>query len=159
MNKKALFPGTFDPFTNGHLDVVERSQKIFDRIVIVIVDNKQKKSFFTLQQREEMILQVIQDNLWENVEVIASSKMMYEICSEQDIYTIVRGIRDEEDFIYEKRIDYFNKTFDDRIETFFLVSNVVDSYTRSTHIRELLMYHQDVSKFVPDAINKYIEEL
>jgi pantetheine-phosphate adenylyltransferase len=150
MKRKAIFPGTFDPFTIGHYSLVKRSLGLVDEIVIAIGINEAKKSYFPLEKRIEMI-----ESLYRNdnrVSVRAYDKLTVDYAKEVDAGFIVRGIRSVNDFEYEKTIADMNRNIAG-IETFILFTEPELTHISSTIVRELLRFGHDVSQFIPEGMN------
>lgn len=150
MKRKAIFPGTFDPFTIGHYSLVKRSLGLVDEIVIAIGINDAKKSYFPLEKRIEMI-----ESLYRNdnrVYVRAYDKLTADYAKEVDAGFIVRGIRSVNDFEYEKTIADMNRNIAG-IETFILFTEPELTHISSTIVRELLRFGHDVSQFIPEGMN------
>ena len=150
MKRKAIFPGTFDPFTTGHYSLVKRSLELIDEIVIAIGKNDAKKSYFTLERRIEMI-----ESLYKNdprISVCTYDSLTVDFAKTIDANFIVRGIRSINDFEYEKTIADMNRKISG-IETFILFTEPELTHISSTIVRELLRFGHDVSEFVPDGMN------
>jgi len=146
MKKIALFPGTFDPFTIGHLSLIERGLKLVDEIVIAIGINPNKKTFYSLEQRMETISKLFQDN--PHVSVRSYTGITVDFAQEVGARFILRGIRSVNDFEYEKNIADVNRQLSG-IETFVLFTEPEHTHISSSIVRELLSYEKDVSMFIP----------
>ena len=156
--KVAIYPGTFDPVTRGHLDVIKRSAKIVDRLVIAVLRNSAKNPWFSFDERIHLIEKVIAD--LNNVEVTSFGGLTVDFCKEQGANIIVRGLRAITDFEYELQIAQINHRLDPNIDTMFLTTSVEYSYVSSSIVKEVASYNGDISSFVPDVIvsdiyNKY----
>lgn len=149
MNRKAVFPGTFDPFTIGHHSLVKRSLELVDEIVIAIGRNEAKKSYYTLEDRIEMIRLLYKDD--SRISVEAYDSLTVDFAKAVDADFIVRGIRSVNDFEYEKTIADMNRNISG-IETFVLFTEPELTHISSTIVRELLRFGYDVSQFVPDGL-------
>ncbi|WP_291725771.1 pantetheine-phosphate adenylyltransferase [Bernardetia sp.] len=143
----AIFPGSFDPFTKGHEDVVRRGLHLFDKIIISIGFNSQKKRFFELETMEKMIQETFKDE--DRIEVQTYSELTALFAKRNGARFILRGIRNTTDFEYETPISQANKHVDSDIETVFLITSPQYTFISSSIVRELYRYGQDVSKFVP----------
>lgn len=152
----ALFPGTFDPFTVGHASLVERGLLLMDEVVIAIGVNEAKKSFFPLQKRMEMIRELYADE--PRVRVESYNSLTIDFAQAIGANFMLRGIRSVNDFEYEKTIADMNRTLSG-IETFVLFTEPSLTHISSTLVRELLRYGHDVSAFIPEKINNYIQKL
>ena len=147
--KRALFPGSFDPFTVGHLDIVERGVKIFDEIVIVIGKNSEKNYMFSLEQRLAFINTCFEHNT--RISVAAYDGLTIDFCREIEAEFILRGVRNNGDFEFEKAIARTNRHLSD-IETVFLLTSAETSYISSSIVRELIRNNGDYSTFIPTKI-------
>ena len=154
MGKKALFTGSFDPLTNGHLDIIERASNMFDKLVVGVIMNPQKKSYFTLEEREKMIREVTAH--LPNVEVSHFSGLLADYVNENGFDVIVRGLRGTTDFEYELQITQTNHILNPEVETIFLTTNLQYSYLSSTVVKEIASYNGDISKFVPKELTNRI---
>jgi pantetheine-phosphate adenylyltransferase len=148
--KIAVFPGSFDPITIGHVDIVKRSIPLFDKIIVAIGVNTQKKYLFSLEKRTEWIKEVFKDN--PTIEVSSYSGLTINYCKEIGAQYLLRGIRSASDFEYEKTIAHLNHTMESEIETILMLSPPEYSSISSTIVREIILGKGDVSKFVPIEI-------
>lgn len=155
MKKKAIFPGTFDPFTIGHLSIVQRSLGFFDEIVIAIGNNISKKTFFPMEKRIEMVEKIFENE--PRVSVMGYESLTADFAKKINADVILRGIRTVADFEYERTIADANQHLTG-IETFLLFTETRYSFISSSVVRELLTYKKDVSRYVPKNIdiNKYL---
>lgn len=149
MKKKAIFPGTFDPFTIGHSSLVERSLNIVDEIVIAIGINEKKNSYFSLEHRIEMIENLYKDN--DRVSVASYNSLTVDFAQKIGSDLIIRGIRTINDFEYEKTIADMNRVMAG-VETIILFTEPELTHISSTIVRELLNFGHDVSKFIPQGM-------
>lgn len=149
MERIAVFPGSFDPFTIGHKAIVDKALPLFDKIIIAIGVNSEKNGFFTPEKRLNYISDIYKDN--PRIEVKTYSSLTVEFCKENNAKFIVRGLRNTTDFQYEKTIAQMNRQMS-RIETIFLVTPPEYGHISSSVVRELLTYKADVSEFVPKAL-------
>lgn len=148
---KILFPGSFDPFTNAHLDVVERLSKFEHELSIGIFVNSGKNSFFTEDERVEIIEQTLKDNNIE-AEVFVSRKLLAIECMERDITLIARGLRSIRDYEYEREMEFNNKYINPNLEYIYLNSSPAYNYVSSTVVRELMEYNENFSHLVPEGV-------
>lgn len=146
-----LFPGTFDPITNGHVDIINRSIYLFDKIIIGIGINTNKQPMFTIEQRIAYIQEIFKDE--EKIEVVAYEGLTINFAKSIQATSILRGIRTIADFEYEKAISDMNRVLEPSIETIFLACAAVHASTSSTLVRDLIKYNQSVDQFVPQAIS------
>lgn len=151
-----LFPGTFDPVTLGHTDIIDRALPLFDKIVIGIGRNINKAPMFSDQQRIDWLNEIYADN--ENVEAVLYDGLTVNCCNEIGAKFILRGIRYVNDFEYEKAIADMNRSLADNIETIFLTCLPQFTSVASTLVRDVLRNGGDVSKFLPKAVNKSIKK-
>lgn len=147
---KALFPGSFDPFTRGHLSIVERGMKFFDEVIIGIGINDSKKYYFSHEERLEMIEKLFENHA--NVHVKAFKGLTVNFCKELEADFILRGLRNGADFEYEKNIAFANEMLASNIQTVFLLTEQKYSAISSTILREILNNNGDVSEFVPSGM-------
>jgi pantetheine-phosphate adenylyltransferase len=147
MSKKAIYPGTFDPFTNGHLDVLERALTIFDHVDVVLAENSQKQTLFSVDERLDMVEKVVKELHGVNVDVLHEG-LLADYARQTGASTIVRGVRQVKDFEYEFQMSLLNRHLNAEVTTVFLMPNVKYTYIASSIIREVSMLGGDVSKFV-----------
>lgn len=159
MNKKiAIIPGSFDPITHGHLDIIKRSSKIFDEVIVAILINPDKKYFFTLNERLDMIDEIIKQEKLENVKVDSFSGLLVNYAKQVNSKIIVRGLRAVSDFEYEMQLTSMNKSLDDDIETFYMMTNTKYSFISSSIIKGVSGFGADLTKFVPDIVAVALEK-
>ena len=154
--KKAVYPGSFDPITFGHLDIITRSAKMVDELVIAVLRNSAKNSLFSLEERVNMIRELVKD--LPNVKVETFDGLLVEYMREIDATIIVRGLRAVTDFEYELQIGQMNHVLNEEAETIFLMTNLKYSYLSSSLVKEIASYGGDISKFVPEEIIDRIYE-
>ena len=151
MKKICVFPGSFDPITKGHEELVRRALPLFDKIIVAIGVNTQKQYLFPLEQRLDWLKEVFKD--MPNVEVDSFQNLTAEYCMKVNANFLLRGLRNASDFDYEKTISQINHIIGDGIETVFLISEPKYSHISSTIVREVIKGGGDVSKFLPDFIS------
>jgi len=154
--RKAIYAGTFDPITNGHVDVIERACEMFDKVYVVIAVNSKKVTLFNEIERMEMIVESLRHV--DNVEVILHHKLTVELAEEKGAIAMVRGIRAVSDFEYEFQIALMNRKLAPNIYTVFLTPHEKYTYLNSSIIREIARYDRDVSDFVPQNVAKRLKE-
>ena len=152
-DKIGLFTGSFDPMTLGHLDLIERASRLFDRLYVGIFFNHEKKGYFTIEQRKAMVTEAVAH--LSNVRVITSeAELAVEVARRYGVTSLVRGLRNSQDFLYESNMDYFNHQLAPELETIYLCAQPHYQALSSTRIRELLTFQQDVSAYVPESVIK-----
>ncbi len=157
MEKKAIYAGTFDPITNGHVDVIERACEMFDKVYVVIAVNSKKVTLFSEAERYEMISKSLEH--LKNVEVTIYHRLTVEIAEEKNAIAMVRGIRAVSDFEYEFQIALMNRKLSPNIYTVFLTPHEKYTYLNSSIIREMARYGRDTSEFVPKNVaDKLVEK-
>lgn len=154
--RTAIYPGTFDPITNGHIDVIERAAMLFDKVILVIAINSRKTPLFSKEERLDMSHEALAH--LKNVEVEVHEGLLVDFARERKAVAIIRGVRAVTDFEYELQIALMNRKLEPEICTVFLMPNEKYSYLNSTIVRELARYHQDISEFVPEVVAKKIKE-
>ncbi|MBC2102291.1 pantetheine-phosphate adenylyltransferase [Listeria marthii] len=153
--KIAVIPGTFDPITNGHLDIIERAAKIFDVLYVSVLNNSSKKPLFTVEERMEMIKQVTAH--LPNVQVESASGLTVDYATKRGATAIVRGLRAVSDFEYEMQIASMNRTLNAEIETFFVMTNTKYSFLSSSMVKEVAQYQGDIRELVPEIVNEAVQ--
>lgn len=157
MNQKAIYPGTFDPVTNGHLDIITRAARLFPQLIVGIANNHAKKPFFSLEKRIELAKKSLAD--LPNVEVMGFNSLLIHFVREQNATVILRGLRAVSDFEYEFQLAGMNRKLSKQVETMFLTPSDDYMFISSTLVREISMLGGDISQFVPpmvaDALKVY----
>ena len=148
--KRAVYPGSFDPITFGHIDIIERSAKMVDELVIAVLRNSAKNSLFSLEERVNMIKEVTKG--LPNVRVETFDGLLVDYMRQIDATIIIRGLRAVTDFEYELQIAQMNHVLKDDAETIFLMTNLQYSYLSSSLVKEIASYGGDISKFVPNEL-------
>jgi pantetheine-phosphate adenylyltransferase len=146
----ALYPGSFDPITFGHLDVMERAAKLFDKLIIAVAHNEEKRPLFTAVERTAMIRESIASH--NNVEIVSFDGLLVDFAKKSGATAVVRGLRAVTDFEYEFQMALMNKILSPELETVFLASREAYTYLSSRVIKEVAKLGGDVSKFVPPAV-------
>lgn len=147
----AIFPGTFDPITNGHIELITRAANLVDHLIIAVAASPSKKTLFTLDERVTMVSQSIVH--LPKVRVLGFSQLMADFAREQHASVLIRGVRNSQDFEYEKQLAEINAQLKPDLETLFLIASAKYHFLSSTLVREIAMHHGDVSSFVPSEIN------
>ena len=154
-DKIGLFTGSFDPMTNGHMDLIERASKLFDKLYVGIFYNPHKNGFLSIESRLETVEKAVAH--LENVQVIAShDELVVDVARKLGVHVLVRGLRNAADLQYEASFDFYNHQLAGEIETVYLHSRPEHVYISSSAVRELLKFGQDISKYVPNVV---LEEL
>lgn len=150
LNRVAICPGSFDPITNGHLDIITRGSKIFDQVIVALFNNESKEPLFTVEERMELIEQVTAH--LPNVVVDSSDGLLVDYAKEKEVHVILRGLRAVSDFEYEMQITSMNRKLDPQIETFFMMTNNQYSFLSSSIVKEVAKYHSSVTDLVPKEV-------
>ena len=150
MKKIGVFPGSFAPFSLGHKAIVESALKLFDRVIIAIGENPNKKQYFTIEQRLDWINIVFKNN--HRLDVLSYEGLTIEFCEKVNAKFIIRGLRDSKDFIYENQIAQINKKLNNHIDTIFILTPPKLSHISSSLLRELHINGRDISEFIPKEI-------
>ncbi len=154
--KKAIYPGSFDPVTLGHLDIIERSSKLVDHLIVGVLNNNAKTPLFSVDERVNMLKEVTSH--LPNVEVMSFSGLLVEFAKEHKVNAIIRGLRAVTDFEYELAMSQTNKVAAPEIDTVFLNTSLEYAYLSSSIVKEMAMYDGDISKFVPEAIIEKVRQ-
>lgn len=149
--KKAIFPGSFDPITNGHYDIIKRGVSLFDEVIVAIGINAEKKYMFSLEDRKRFIEEAFKDE--PKVKVITYTGLTIDLCKRENAEFILRGLRNPADFEFEKAIAHTNRTMS-KIETIFLLTAARTSFISSSIVRDVLRNGGDISKLVPESVLK-----
>ncbi len=153
---KAIYPGSFDPVTNGHLDIIERAAKLVDELVVAVAVNLEKKSMFDAQERVDLLRQACRH--LGNVEVDYFHGLTVEYARKRDARLIIKGLRAVSDFEYELQQALMNKRLDDQIETMFMMTSAEYLFLSSSMVKQLAELNSDVSGLVPDGVEKLLFE-
>jgi len=152
----ALYPGTFDPVTNGHIDIAERASGIFRKVIAVVADNPHKSCLFSTDERVEMLSSSLER--FKNIEVIKYSGLVANCLDEHKASVIIRGLRALSDFDYEFQMAFTNRELNEKAETVFLMPNSKYTYLSSTMVRQLAKFDGDISAFVPRNVGDHLKE-
>jgi pantetheine-phosphate adenylyltransferase len=148
---RALYPGTFDPLTRGHEDLVRRASTLFDSVILGIADSRAKKPFFALEERLEIARQVLAD--LRNVEIVGFTGLLIDFARQQNARVVVRGLRAVSDFEYEFQLAGMNRNLNPDMETVFLTPSAEHMFISATLVREIAMFGGDISKFVHPIVS------
>ena len=154
--KTAIYPGSFDPITNGHIDIAYRASKLFDKLIIAVAEKKSAKQLFALEERLLFIEDIFSNN--KDIEVVSFKNLVTDLAHEKSANIIVRGVRTVLDFDYEFKMAVMNKKLHEDIETVFFNSTENFSYISSSLVREIAELGGDVSSFVPKSIELVLKE-
>lgn len=156
MSKKVLYPGTFDPITNGHIDLVNRACRLFDTVIIAVAYNPNKKPLFSLEERVSMVEAIFADN--DQVEVSGFTGLLVDFAKEKSAIGVLRGIRAVSDFEFEFQLANMNRHLDPNLESFFLTPSEHYSYISSSLVREVASLGGNISSFVDDRVEAALAE-
>jgi pantetheine-phosphate adenylyltransferase len=152
----AIYPGSFDPVTNGHLDVIKRAARIFDRVIVAVADNTSKKELFSIQERVELLKEATKSI--KNVAVETFDSLVIDYARRKKINVLIRGLRMTSDFDYEFQIALTNRRLAEDIETVFLMPSEHVSFVSSSLLKEVASLNADISSFVPKAVERKLKE-
>jgi len=150
--RRAIYPGSFDPVTNGHLDVIERARKLFDEVVVAVAVNDQKQPFFTLQERLDLLHGTVGG--LERVQIAPLNGLLVDFAVKQEATAVVRGLRAVSDFEFEFQMALMNRKLEASVETIFLMPKEEYTYLSSRIVKEIARLGGDISKFVPPLVVK-----
>ncbi|MCQ8179614.1 pantetheine-phosphate adenylyltransferase [Methylomonas sp. EFPC3] len=156
MNITAIYPGTFDPITNGHLDLIHRASRLYPRVIVAVAVSRGKQPLFSLDERVDLIREVVTE--FSNVSVIGFDTLLVDCARQHQASVIIRGLRAVSDFEYEFQLAGMNRRLCPDIETVFLTPAEQYEFISSSMIREIAQLHGDVSSFVPDLVKQRLTE-
>jgi pantetheine-phosphate adenylyltransferase len=152
----AVYPGSFDPITNGHIDLIERATRIFDKLIVAVAENPSKSPLFTIEERIEMVKKTTEQ--FENVIVDKISGLTVDYVRQHGASIIIRGLRAISDFEYELQMALMNRKLNSQIETIFLMPNLQYSYLKSSHIKEIAKLGACLDGLTPDLVIEMLRE-
>lgn len=152
MTRLAICPGSFDPLTYGHLDIIERASKVFDHVIVAVFLNSSKDPLFTVEERMELIKESTKG--FDNVSVDSHDGLLMDYARDKDAVAVVRGLRAVSDFEYELQITSMNRKLNEEVETFFIMSNNKYSFLSSSMVKEVAKYNANVSDLVPRCVEE-----
>lgn len=159
METLALFPGSFDPITNGHLDILERATRLFDRVIVTVAVNKEKKGVFTGDERVALINECILEKEWaRNVEITKFKGLLIDHAKEMNARALIRGVRQVSDFEYEFRMALTNKRLSPEVDTVFLMPSEEFTFISASIVKEVAYWGGDLSSFVPKNVEEALKE-
>ncbi|CDQ19862.1 Phosphopantetheine adenylyltransferase [Halobacillus karajensis] len=156
MTRLAICPGSFDPVTYGHLDIIRRGAKVFDHVIVAVFNNQSKAPLFDVDERTKLLEEVTKD--MDNVSVDACSGLLMDYAEEKGAQAIIRGLRAVSDFEYEMQITSMNRKLNEDIETFFVMTNNQYSFLSSSIVKEVAKYRANISDLVPPPVEKALSE-
>jgi pantetheine-phosphate adenylyltransferase len=154
--RTAIYPGTFDPITNGHLDIIERAARLFDRVVVAVAVNSSKQPMFSAEERLSLVREAL--NAFGNVEVKPAFGLTVDFAEAEGAQAIVRGLRAVSDFEYELQMALVNRSLREQISTIFMAPHEKYTFISSSIIRELARYDADISEFVPACVARALRD-
>lgn len=154
--KAAIYPGSFDPVTNGHLDIVERAAKIFDKLYVAVLINPAKHTLFTVEERVELLKEATKQ--YENVEIVSFGGLLADYAKDNNIEVIVKGLRAVSDFEYEFQMALINKSLNANLETLFLTTTAENMFLSSSIVKQVAGFSGDVSNFIPKCVLEALEK-
>lgn len=152
----ALYVGTFDPLTLGHFDIIKRTSLLFDKVIVGVAYSKEKNTLFDIDKRVTFIEEATKNI--SNIEVVSYAKLTVDLAKENNATVLIRGLRDSEDFEYERRLEQLNKTIAEELETLYLLSRPEHTHISSSSVRALLKFNAPTKKLLPEAVEKIIEK-
>ena len=156
MTKIAIYPGSFDPVTNGHIDIIERGLKVFDRVIVTILENPSKNAMFTIDERMALLEESLQS--FENIEVASYGGLLVDFAQKRGANAILRGMRAVSDFEFEFQMALMNRRLNREIQTVFLMTGLRWIFTSSSIIKEAAKFGGNIESMVPPAVQRKLEE-
>ena len=152
----AVYPGSFDPVTNGHIDILNKTSKLFDKVIVAVVHNVTKTALFTLDERNHMIKESTKH--LDNIEVECFNGLLANFLADKNACALIRGLRTVNDFEYEMHMAWYNKIFSPDVETIFVISNSNNIFVSSSGVKEAALLGGDVSSLVPPIVEKGLQQ-
>ncbi|MGN8645123.1 pantetheine-phosphate adenylyltransferase [Gracilibacillus sp. HCP3S3_G5_1] len=156
MTRLAICPGSFDPVTNGHLDIILRGAKVFDKVIVAVFNNQSKKPLFSVEERVHLLQKATEDI--DNVSVDACNGLLMDYAKSKNAQAVLRGLRAVSDFEYELQITSMNRKLNEEIETFFMMTNNQYSFLSSSMVKEIAKYQANVADLVPPVVEEALKE-
>jgi len=150
--RRAIYPGSFDPITNGHLDVIERARKLFDQVIVAVAHNDEKQPLFSLQERLDLLIQTA--GRFDNVKIAEFEGLLVQFARQEKASVVIRGLRAVSDFEFEFQMALMNRKLDSAVETIFLMPKEEYTYLSSRIVKEIARLGGDISGFVPECVAK-----
>ncbi|MFO7800437.1 pantetheine-phosphate adenylyltransferase [Rhodohalobacter sp.] len=159
MERVALYPGSFDPWTNGHLDILSRAVKMFDKIIVTVAVNNKKDAVFTGEERIKLIEESISHSEWSSqVEIIQFTGLLVDLARKKEVNVLLRGVRQISDFEYEFRMALANRRLAPEVDTVFLMPDEQLTFISATIVKEIAAWGGDLSSFVPDNVARALRD-
>lgn len=155
-NRTAIYPGSYDPLTNGHIDIIERGLNLFDKIIVTTLKNPSKTYLFSLEERMAIMEETFKDN--DNIEIDYFEGLLADYLERKNAFTVVRGLRAISDFEIEFQMALMNRSIKDKIETIFLVPSISYSFLSSKLVKEIYKFGGEIKSMVPDIVDKKLKE-
>lgn len=152
--RRAIYPGSFDPITYGHIDIIKRASEMFDELIVAVLINKGKSPLFSIEERVNIIEEALKDI--QNVRVLCYEGLLVDFAVENEAFVIVRGLRAVTDFEYELQMSQTNRVLNKRVDTIFLTTSLKYAYLSSSTVREVASYGGDIHKFVPAFVEEAV---
>jgi len=152
----AVYPGSFDPVTNGHLDIIDRASRIFDRLIVVVMENPRKNAMFSMNERVKMLNSALLD--YNNVEVDFFKGLLVDYVQKRNASIVIKGLRAMSDFEFEFQMALVNKKLNPKVETMFMITNNIYSYVSSSIVKEIAGFGGDIKDLVPSQVYPMIKE-
>jgi len=152
----AVYPGSFDPVTNGHLDIIDRASKVFDHLIVAVLENPRKNAIFTMDERVEMLNSIV--GQYKNVEVDCFQGLLVNYVQKRNASIIIKGLRAMSDFEFEFQMALVNRKLNENVETLFMMTNNMYSYVSSSIVKEIAGYGGDISALVPSQVYQRIRD-
>ena len=154
----AIYPGSFDPLTNGHIDLIERGSKIFDQLIVAILRNSEKQPLFSVTERRDMLQAMVRSKRWKNVAIDTFNGLLVEYAAKKKAQAVLRGIRAISDYEYELQMALMNRKLQPHLETVFMMPALSYSYLSSRLVREIAQLGGSVTGLVPELVEKQLQE-
>ncbi|MFQ5672633.1 MAG: pantetheine-phosphate adenylyltransferase [Nitrospinales bacterium] len=155
--RTAIYPGTFDPVTIGHIDIMTRALKLFDKLIVAVAHNPKKSPLFSLEDRVRFIRETVQ-NL-DHIEVLPFNNLLIDFAAQHNARVIIRGLRAVTDFEFELQMGLMNRNLNEEVETMFMIPSQEYSFLSSNFVKEIARHGGDIDNFVPQSVLKSIEKL